>query len=359
MSESGSNGEDEDKTEEPSERKLEKAREDGETVFSKEIISIALLIAMALSFLIIIPWSSKNLAKNLIPYIDHPDLFAGEGNLMQGVFWSIYKTALWFLLPTFSVLLFMVLSSGLYQKKDALRLKSLSPKFSNLSLKKGFSKIFSIQNLVENLKNIIKLSCFIGLLYWVLLKEKESIRRWLWITIPDFFNVIHNFNFLIFMTLIIAFSVIAIADYIYQRYAFMKKMKMSRYDMKQEYKEVEGNPEIKAKLRQMRLSKMQERMIEQVPKATVILANPTHYAIALLWNDDTMNAPIVVAKGQDLLAQRIKEVGKASGIPVIENPSLTRALYPLVDLKQEIPPKFYKAVAEVIRIVMRLKNQYF
>jgi flagellar biosynthetic protein FlhB len=359
MAEGGDDGDDEDKTEEPSERKLEKAREDGQTVFSKEIISLALMIAMALSFLFVIPWSSKSLAKNLIPYLDRPHLFAIDSNMTQGIFWGVYKSTLWFLAPTFSVLLLLVLSSGLYQKKDALSLKSIAPKFSNLSLKKGFSKIFSTQNLVENLKNIIKLSCFIGLLYWVLLKEKAAIRQWLWISIPDFFKVIQNFNFLIFMTLIIAFGAIAIADYLYQRYAFMKKMKMSKYDMKQEYKEAEGNPEIKAKLRQMRMSKMQERMMEQVPKATVILANPTHYAIALLWDDDNMNAPTVVAKGHDLIAQRIKEVAKANDVPIIENPSLTRALYPMVDLKQEIPPQFYKAVAEVIRIVMRLKNQYF
>lgn len=359
MAEDGDSGENEDKTEDPSERKLQKAREDGQTVFSKEIVSLSLMIAIALSFLFVIPWSSKSLAKNLIPYIDRPHLFELDGNLTQGVFWGIYKSVLWFLIPTFSVLLFMILSSGLYQKKDALSLKSIAPKLSNLSLKKGFSKIFSTQNLVENLKNILKLSCFIGLLYWVLLIKEDAILKWLWITTPDFFNIIYNFNFLIFMTLIIAFGVIAIADYLYQRYAFIKKMKMSKHDMKQEYKEAEGNPEIKAKLRQMRLTKMQERMMEQVPKATVILANPTHYAIALLWDDDKMNAPTVVAKGEDLVAQRIKEVAKANDVPIIENPSLTRALYPLVDLKQEIPPKFYKAIAEVIRIVMRLKNQYF
>ena len=104
---------------------------------------------------------------------------------------------------------------------------------------------------------------------------------------------------------------------------------------------------------------MQERMMEEVPKATVVLANPTHFAIALLWDDATMDAPTVVAKGQDLVAQRIKEVAKQNDVPIIENPSLTRALYDVVELKQEIPPKFYKAVAEVIRIVISLKNKYF
>lgn len=350
---------DDDKTEEPSERKLEKAREEGQTVFSKEVVTLFLMIASGISFVFILPWSSQYLGKKLIPYLDQPHTFLIDQRFAQGVFWNLYKDVLIFVLPTFSFLMLMVLISGLYQKWGAITLKTLKPKLSNLSLQKGFSKIFSVNNVVENIKNIIKLSCFIGLLYWVLISEKHAIRQWLYLTIGDFFKVLSHFNILIFMTLIIAFSFIALADYLYQRHSFMKKMRMSKYDLKQEYKEVEGNPEIKAKLRQMRMSKMQERMMEQVPKATVVLMNPTHYAIALLWEENGMNAPTVVAKGQDHVAFRIKDVAKINNIPVIENPSLTRALYAAVDLKEEIPPKFYKAVSEVIRIVMRMKNQYF
>ena len=359
MAEESGSDDDEEKSEEPTQRKLEKAREEGQTVFSKEIITLSLMIASAISLLIIIPWSSKNFARSLIPYIDKPTSFYIDNATVSGIFWNISKTALLFLAPTFVILLLCVLFSGLYQKWDALSLKSIEPKLSNLSLKKGFSKIFSTNNLVENIKNLLKLSCFIGLLYWVLVSEKHEIRKWLWITIPGFFDALQNFNFLIYGTLIIAFGAIAVADYLYQRYAFMKKMKMSTYDIKQEHKESEGNPEIKAKLRQLRQAKMQERMMEAVPKATVVLANPTHFAIALLWDDATMDAPSVVAKGQDFVAQRIKEVATQNNIPIIENPSLTRALYEVVDLEQEIPPKFYHAVAEVIRTIIRLKNQYF
>jgi flagellar biosynthetic protein FlhB len=359
MAEESDGQDDEEKTEEASSHKLEKAKEEGQVVFSKELVTLGLLIGSAACLLFIIPWSIRMFSRDLIVFIDHPDQFNLSVESSKNIFLSIAKTMFILIIPTLIMLLVSLLTSGLYQKWGAFRLKPLTPSFSNLSLKKGFKKIFSTQNLVENIKNWIKLTFLIVAIYLSINQEKIHIPKWIWISSLDFFNLIYNFNFKIYTTMIVVFGFIAILDYLFQRYEFMKKMRMSQYDLKQEYKETEGNPEVKAKIRQIRASKLQQRMMDKIPNATVILANPTHFAVALQWDETTMNAPTVVAKGQDLIAQKIKEIAKNNDIPIIENPSLTRALYDVVEIEQEIPPQFYKAVAEIIRLVMRLKNRYF
>ncbi|MBP9752505.1 MAG: flagellar biosynthesis protein FlhB [Proteobacteria bacterium] len=359
MADESNNESDEEKSEEPSQRKLDKAKEEGNVVFSKEIVTLSLLIGCAVCLLFVLPWSSKSFSKNLSVFISFSDQFSIDGNMVNSLFWQASKISFLFLIPTFLVLLIMVLSSGLYQKWGAFSLKPLKPALNKISLQKGFKKIFSKQNLVENFKNWVKLTCLSAAIYFALINEKIEIPRWMWITSVDFFKILWDFNYTIYFTMIIVFGCIAIFDYIFQRFEFMKKMRMSKYDLKQEYKEAEGSPEIKSKIRQMRFAQLQNRMMDKVPTATVVLANPTHFAIALLWDDNTMNAPVVVAKGQDFIAQKIKEIAKKNDVPVIENPSLTRALFDVVDLEDEIPPKFYKAVAEVIRLVTRLKNRYF
>ncbi|CAO5676172.1 MAG: Flagellar biosynthetic protein FlhB [Holosporales bacterium] len=359
MAEESGNESDEEKSEEPSQRKLDKAKEEGNVVFSKEIITFFLLIGSAVCLLFVIPWSSKSLSKDLTMFMAFSDQFSIDGQIVSAIFWKAYKSAFLFLIPTFMVLLICVLSSGLYQKWGAFSLKPLKPALKNISFKKGFKKIFSKQNLIENFKNWIKLTCLLIAIYIALINEKIHIPRWIWITSVDFFKILWDFNYTIYFTMIIVFGCIACLDYLFQRFEFMKKMRMSKYDLKQEYKEAEGSPEIKSKIKQMRIAKLQNRMMEKIGTATVVLANPTHFAVALLWDEKTMDAPRVVAKGQDFIAQKIKEIARKNDVPVIENPSLTRALFDAVDLEQEIPPKFYKAVAEVIRLVMRLKNKYF
>lgn len=355
MQEEGENN-NEDKTEEPTQRRLEKAKEEGQSPFSKELVTLCLLAASFVCVVYVLPLSAQYLAKVLHPYMDHPDAFFVDGAFITQLMKTLHFQAFLFLLPTFMILIIAVLSSGLYQKWGALSLKSITPKFSNLSFKKGIKKIFSVQNLVENIKNFIKIACLLIALYVALKDQYQGFQAFKWLSIKDFFKAFENFNIMIYGAIIIAFLMIAGADYIFQRFQYHKKLKMTKYEVKKEYKESEGNPEIKAKIRNLRMKMINQKMMENVQKATVVLANPTHFAIALLWDEHTMNAPKVVAKGQDFMAQKIKEIAKDNKVPVIENPSLTRALYEVVDIEEEIPPKYYKAVAEVIKIVMRLKR---
>lgn len=346
----------EDKSEEPTQRRLEKSKEEGQAPFSRELITLSLLVASFLCIVFVLPQSARYLVKTLLPFMDRPDSFPVDGAFVVQMMKHIHFHAFIFLLPTFLILLIAVLSSGLYQKWGALSLKSITPKLSNLSFSKGIKKIFSVQNLIENVKNFIKIICLLAALYFALKDQHHGFQAFKWFSIKDFFKAFENFNMMIYGSIILAFLIIAGADYIYQRFQHYKKLKMSKYEVKKEYKESEGNPEIKAKIRNIRMKMINQKMMENVQKATVVLANPTHFAIALLWDEHTMNAPKVVAKGQDFMAQKIKEIAKDHKVPVIENPSLTRALYEVVDIEDEIPPKYYKAVAEVIKIVMRLKR---
>ncbi|MDP2193832.1 MAG: flagellar biosynthesis protein FlhB [Alphaproteobacteria bacterium] len=355
MADQDNDDDDKEKTEEPSQRKLEKAREEGNTIFSKEIITLCMIITSAITVLYVLPWSSKTFIKDNLIFIDRPHTFHVQQQATL-IGWHVYVSLLKILGPTMVIILFGALFGGLVQKWGAITFKSIKPKMSNLSLKKGFQKIFSMNNLFETFKNVMKLILLTTALYLSLHDEKDALRAWLWLSLNDFSKVLFHLNFVTYLGLIIAFSFMAIGDYYYQRFTFLKKMRMSKYDLKQEHKESEGSPEIKQKLRQIRLEKSRKRMMSEVPKATVILTNPTHYSIALKWDENSMNAPVVVAKGEDVVALRIREVAKNHNVPIIENPPLTRALYASVKTEEEIPPKFYKAVAAVLRLVMNMKQ---
>ena len=170
-------------------------------------------------------------------------------------------------------------------------------------------------------------------------------------------SFIHKIVLLLIFTVVIAVFVIAVADYVYQRYTHLKKLRMTKQEVKDEYKQMEGDPMVKSRIRQIRMERARHRMMENVPKADVVIVNPTHYAVALEYKMEQMDAPVVLAKGLDHLALRIREIAEENEIPVVENPPLARALFASVEIDQTIPPEHFKAGAEVIGYVMQLKNQ--
>ena len=170
-------------------------------------------------------------------------------------------------------------------------------------------------------------------------------------------DFIHEIVVYLIFTVVIAISVVALIDYGYQFYTHRKKLRMSKQEMKDEYKQTEGDPLIKSRIRSLRNERARRRMMDNVPKASVVITNPTHYSVALQYELDVMDAPRLVAKGVDSLAFKIREVAEENDVPILENPPLARALYASVEIDQAIPPEHFKAVAEVIGYVMRLKNE--
>ena len=344
-------------TEEPTQRRLEKAIEEGQIIYSKEVSNFLVFLSLIFMVVSILPEIVKSSMRNLIYYIrNFQDIYINE-KLAEKLFRDNILGIIKILGLPF-LIFFLVGAVSLYIQNNRISFnpKLLMPKLDNLSPLKGFKKIFSMKSIVEFIKNIAKvilvgISCYIVMLStskkYKLLHDYEMsyIIAFLYQSVKDI---------LIAASIIMFF--IALFDYIYQRFNFYSQVKMSKQELKEEYKETEGSPEIKSKLKQMRAEKAKKRMMSNIPTADVIITNPTHYAIALKYDQEKMNAPMLVAKGIDHVALNIRKIAIKNDVPIIENPPLARELYKKVDIDEEIPLEYYQAVAEIISYVYSLKK---
>jgi flagellar biosynthetic protein FlhB len=235
--------------------------------------------------------------------------------------------------------------------------KAIQPKLSKISLSEGFQRLFSMRSIFEFIKGVLKIF-IIGTVSVVLLYPYfDNIDHFIGLPIPYMMNEFRVILFRLMAGILVVLFILAVIDLLYQRMEHMKKMRMSRKDIKDEHRQSDGDPHMKAKLRQLRMQKAQTRMIQSVPTADVIITNPTHFAIALKYDGDTMDAPVCVAKGMDDVALNIREVAKENDVQIIENKPLARALYDTVEIDETIPLEHYEAVAEVISYVFKLKGK--
>jgi flagellar biosynthetic protein FlhB len=247
--------------------------------------------------------------------------------------------------------------SGFLQTGPIFTTDPITPDLSKISLIKGFSRLFSARSMVELLKGIVKLILVTAAAIIVLRPYFDTVEHFVGL---DFSQTLFEMQSLFLKMMVAVLSVLfflAIVDYMFQRHEFMKNMRMSKQDIKEEFRQTEGDPQIKGRLRQLREQKARQRMMAAVPKADVVITNPTHYAVALKYDSAGMDAPMMVAKGVDLVAERIKAVAKENNVPVVENAPLARALYGSMEIDQVIPRDHYKAVAEVISYVFKLKGK--
>ena len=235
--------------------------------------------------------------------------------------------------------------------------EQLKPKFSKISPLAGMKRLFSKQALANFVKGLIKLVVIGAVMTALLWPERHRLDGLVQTDILGTLALTHSLALDLLGAVVAILAFVAAADYLFQYRQWFERQKMSMHEMKEEFKQTEGDPTIKASIRQLRQSKMRQRMMAQVPKASVIITNPTHYAIALQY-DRGMNAPLCVAKGVDAVALKIREVAGAHDIPIVENPPLARALHATVEIDQEIPAEHYKAVAEVIGYVMKLRESH-
>ncbi|HMA50472.1 MAG TPA: flagellar type III secretion system protein FlhB, partial [Magnetospirillaceae bacterium] len=233
----------------------------------------------------------------------------------------------------------------------------LAPNFAKLNPLSGLKRIFSAHGLVEFGKNLAKLSVVVVLFYFVVRDKVRVLPLLPTMELPTILSFLHTVLIRLLLTVLCFQIVIAGADYAWQRFQYFKKLRMTRQEVRDEHKQSEGDPMIKARIRNLRVARARQRMMTAVPKADVVVTNPTHFACALKYDPETMNAPVLVAKGQDLVAFRIRELAKEHDVMIVENPPLARALYAAVEVDREVPPEHYKAVAEVISYVFRLKGK--
>ena len=234
--------------------------------------------------------------------------------------------------------------------------EALKPKFSKINPLQGFKRLFSLRSVIETLKGILKIILLLWLVYNNLMDMLSVNHKYLYTDLAAGIEHIYDSILTMIFQIIIAFAVVAAADYLYQWWDYEQQLRMSKQEIKEEYKQTEGDPQIKGKIKERQQQMARSRMMQQVPQADVVIKNPTHFAVALRYHPDTDNAPIVLAMGQDELALRIIQVAEENQVAVVENVPLARALYANAELGREIPPEFYGAVAEILVYIFRLNN---
>jgi flagellar biosynthetic protein FlhB len=256
-----------------------------------------------------------------------------------------------------SLLMLAALTGTVIQHRLVWSAEGIKPKFSKVSPIAGLRRLASKQTLANFVKGLVKLGLLgtvIGALMW---PDRFRLEGLVTVDIPAILPVVHTLAVKMLSTVVAIMAVVAAMDYFFQYRQWFERQKMSVAEVKEEFKQSDGDPAVKGKIRQIRQNRMRKRMMAAVPTASVVITNPTHYAVALRY-ERGMNAPVCVAKGVDLIARKIREVAMEHGIPIVENPPLARAVHATVEIDQEIQPEHYKAVAEVIGYLMRLNRSF-
>lgn len=349
---------DDSKTEKATPKKRRDERKEGNVFSSKDIIAVASLLGGFYSLKFLFSGIYENIYQNLM-WCVHSVSSVNELSMEQlgQIGMGVMKICAVTILPLgFISAAIAIVATGV-QTRFNFTAKSASFKLSNLSILKGIKNLFSLKNIVELIKNILKIIILSYILYEAIVSDIMPIARMLDMNIKVSAVYMLNMVMDIILKVGMVFAVIAGFDYMYQRWEYEKKLKMSKQELKEEFKQTEGNPEIKGKIRSLQRSMAKNRMMQAVPDADVIIRNPTHFAVALKYDIDHDNAPIVVAKGQDHLALRIVEIGEQNHVTVIENRPLARGLYASTPLDCEIPAEYYGVVAEILVQVFKLNKK--
>lgn len=345
------------KTEEPSQKKLEEARKKGQVALSREVNNWLMLLAATILVAAGGPWIMSSLMEVLQAYMEHaadfPPVPGGFGIVLGG---GLLKVLGILTLPLLALMLAAFIGPFV-QVGPVFAPEVVKPDISKISPFQGFRRLFSMRSLMEFVKGLLKLGA-IGAVGFIALKPYfGTIDHMVGMPVALLLREIMILFVRLMTGVLVALMIIAVADLAYQRWEFYKKMRMTKQEQKEEYRQAEGDPQIKSRLRQLRSQRARQRMIQSVPQADVVITNPTHFAIALKYNPDEMEAPKCLAKGMDDVALRIREVAKESGVEIVENPPLARILYEAVDIDETIPQEHYKAVAEVISFVFRKQGK--
>jgi flagellar biosynthetic protein FlhB len=344
-------------TEQPTQKRLEQAREAGDIVKSAEVSAFALLAGGTLAIAMFGRSTAVGMAQFLTIFIQQPDQMSVDGAGLSAMLRGVLLQAAMTLAPMAAVMVTAALAGHVLQNRPSLNPEKLIPDFSKISPMAGFKRLFGLEGWINLLKGLLKIA-LVGMAIWTQLwPERGTLEA---ILTQSTVNVVGDMSHLLFKVLTTALAalfVIAGLDYFLQYNRFMKRNRMSKQEIKEEHRQNEGDPAIKAKVRQLRAERAKKRMMAAVPTATVVIMNPTHYAVALRYESGKTEAPICVAKGIDALALRIRAVAEENDVAVVENPPLARALHAAVEIDQPVPPEHYKAVAQVIGYVMRLTGK--
>ena len=355
MSESESD--DSQKTEDPTQRRLDQAREKGQVAKSQEINHWFIFLGMAVVVTVFATSIASGVVGTLRQFLEHPHAIRIDTfQIRELMTETLAQIGLTLALPVL-VIVMVALAAGLVQNGLIISFESLKPKPEKLSPIKGLKRQFSAKSLAEFVKGVAKITVVSGVIALLMWPNLDLIPNIAGMELTDFAALLRDMVARIVIAVLAVMTLIAALDFLFQKHQHRKQLRMTKQELKDEFKQSEGDPMVKSRLRQIRMERARKRMMAAVPEADVVITNPTHYAVALRYDSMSMNAPKLLAKGVDILAAKIREIANEHEIPIVENPPLTRALYQSVDLDQEIPPEHYKAVAEVIGYVMRLRGR--
>ena len=347
-----------EKTEVPTEKKRRESREEGQVAFSKELSSAALLAGIVLTLVATSP-IILDAMRELMSQIFR-DLAQRKELSIDSIF-TLSGEILSLILPAFAPFAAVIIFAGIFasvlQVGVMITFKAVAPKFNKISPLTGLKRLFSSQSLADFLKSMAKLIIvgFVGYLTYI---DKITELNGLSVSTPESI-LIYNFTVVAEVAgkIVLALVAIAIFDYFYQRWHHEQQLMMTKQEVKDETKQTEGDPQLKARIRQIQREMSNARMMQEVPKADAVIVNPTHFSVAILYDRDVMSAPEVIAKGADHLALRMRTVARENNVPILERPELARDLYANVEIGDDIPERFYKAIAEILAFVYRLRKR--
>lgn len=346
-----------ERTEQATPRRRELARDKGQVARSMELNS-AMMILLGCASLLALGPHVINTSEEMMRYLLANAAHLGTANSDFSLLYNENVVKFFVILaPVFVAMVVIGFVSNVAQVGFHISTKALEPKFEKLNVFQGIGKIFTMRSLVVGIRDTIKLAIVGIVAYKVIESEADQFFALSDMSVPQLAATMGKVCLLIAIKIGVAILVLAILDYLYQKWEFERSIRMSIQEVKEEYKDTEGSPQIKARIRQIQRETARKRMMDDVPKADVVITNPTHYAVALKYDISEMNAPYVLAKGQNLIAQKIKELAIANEIPIIEDRQLAQALYKLCDVGQMVPQSLYRAVAEVLAYVYRLKGK--
>ena len=347
-----------EKTEAPTEKKRRESREEGQVAFSRELPSAALLAGILLTLIATSPLildAFREMTTQIFREMSKADeLSIGSLYDLSG---EIFSTLLPAFAPFAAIIVLVGILASVLQVGVQITLKAIAPKFNKISPLTGLKRLFSTQSLADFLKSMAKL-IIVGIVGYITYMDKITELNGLSVATPE---AILEYNFTVVAEvsgkIVLALVAIAIFDYLYQRWHHEKQLMMTKQEVKEETKQTEGDPQLKARIRQIQREMSNARMMQEVPKADALIVNPTHFSVAVLYDRDVMEAPEVTAKGTDHMALRMRTVARENSVPILERPELARDLYANVEIGETIPERFYKAIAEILAFVYRLRRR--
>lgn len=345
-----------EKTEQPTPKRLRKAREKGQVVQSEELPAalsiVVLLAALVFTAPAMMQWFMLQMRDGMSGEIS---VFA-DSTAFVNFFNTKITSSIVIMSPILAALTVGSVVACIIVGGMAFSTQAISLKLSAIDPIKGFAKLFEVKTLVKLGVSIAKL-IFISMIVWFYIRSRLdafAVIRWAWSM--QIMVAISQIIVGVLIRICVALLAIAVVDVIFQKWKFTQELKMTKQEVKQERKESDGSPEIKSRVRMIQIEMARKRMLQEVPKANVILVNPTHYAVAMQYDAKTMEAPVMIAKGADIMAQKIREIARAHGVPIVRRPELARAIYAAVKPGDTIPQALYAAVAEVLAMIYRLRH---